>query len=87
MSVCVCVCVCVCGVCVYVHACTFSHVQLFVILWTIACWASLSVEFSRQEYWSGVTFPIPGDHLDPRIEPVSLASPALASRFFTLNHL
>ena len=48
-----CVCVCVC-----VHL-SFSHVQLFAIPWTIACQASLSMEFSRQEYWSGLPFPNP----------------------------
>ena len=42
----------------------------------------LSVEFSRQEYWSGLPFPSPGDLLNPRIEP---ASPALASRLFTIE--
>ena len=40
-----------------------------------------SIEFSRQEYWSGWPFPTPGDHPDPEIEPVSLASPAWAGRF------
>ena len=39
----------------------FSHVQLFVTLWTIACQAPLSMEFSRQEYWSGLPCPPPGD--------------------------
>ena len=38
----------------------------------------LSMEFSRQEYWSGLPFPTPGDPPDPGIEPMSLASPALA---------
>ena len=38
---------------------------------------------SRQEYWSGLPFPSPGDLLDPGIEPVSPASPALAGGFFT----
>ena len=42
----------------------------------------LSMEFSRQEYWSGL-FPPPGDLSDPGIEPRSLISPALAGRFFT----
>ena len=46
--------------------------------------APLSMEFSRQEYWSGLSFLIPGDLPDPGIEPTSLASPALAGRFFTL---
>ena len=40
-------------------------------------------ELSRQEYWSGVPFPTPGDLPNPRIEPGSIASPALTSRFFT----
>ena len=39
--------------------------------------------FSRQEYWSGLLFPHPGDLPDPAIEPASSASPALASGFFT----
>ena len=43
----------------------------------------LSMEFSRQEYWSRLPFPIPGDLPDPDIEPASLASPALAGGFFT----
>ena len=42
--------------------------------WTVACQAPLSMEFSRQEYWSGMPFPSPGDLLDPGIE---LGSPAL----------
>ena len=42
--------------------------------WTVACWAPLSMEFSRQEYWSGMPFPSPGDLLNPGIE---LGSPAL----------
>ena len=41
------------------------------------------MEFSTQEYWSGLPFPTPGDLPDPGIEPASLASPALADRFFT----
>ena len=41
------------------------------------------MEFSRQEYWSGLPFPTPGDLPYPGIEPVSLASPALAGMFFT----
>ena len=43
----------------------------------------LPMEFPRQEYWSGLPFPSPGDLAKPGIEPVSLASPALAGRFFT----
>ena len=48
--------------------------------WTTACQAPLSVGFSRQEYWSGLSFPSPGDLPDPGIKPTS---PALAGRFFT----
>ena len=44
--------------------------------------ASLSVGFSRQEYWTGLSFPPPGDLPDPEIEPTSLMSPALAAGFF-----
>ena len=43
-------------------------------LWTIALQAPLSLGFSRQEYWSGLSFPSPGDLLDPGIKPASLAS-------------
>ena len=49
---------------------------------TIAHQASLSRGFSRQEYWSGLPFPSPGDLPDPGIEPTSLASPTLAGGFF-----
>ena len=48
--------------------------------WTVAHQASLSMGFSRQEYWSCLPFPSPGDLLDSGIKP---ASPALAGRFFT----
>ena len=54
-----------------------------MIPWTIAHQAPLSLEFSRQEYWSGLPFPAPGALPDQGIEPVSPASPTLASRFFT----
>ena len=43
----------------------------FVTPWTVACQAPLSLEFSRQEYWSRLPFPFPGDLPDPGIEPVS----------------
>ena len=56
-----------------------SHVQLFAIPWTVIHQAPLSIEFSRQEYWSGLTVPSPGNLPAPRIEPVS---PALAEGFF-----
>ena len=45
-----------------------SRVQLFATPWTVACQASLSMEFSRQECWSGLPFPSPGDLPDPGIE-------------------
>ena len=45
----------------------FSRVQFFVILWTMACQAPLSVGFPRQEYWSGLPCPLPGDLPDPGI--------------------
>ena len=49
----------------------------------IACQAALSVEFSSEEYWSELTLSTPGDLHDSGIKPSSLASPALAGRFFT----
>ena len=61
------------------HACMLSHfscAQLFVILWTVACQALLSMGFSRQEYWSGLPCCPPGDLPDPGIKPVPPASPA-----------
>ena len=61
-----------------------SHVQLFVSPWIVANQAPQTMEFSRQEYWSCVPFPAPGDLPDPGTEPASLASPALAGGFFTI---
>ena len=64
------------------HAClisSLSHVQLFAALWTVARQAPLSMEFSRQEYWSGLPHPPPGDLLDPEIRLISFMSPELAS--------
>ena len=63
----------------------FNHVQLFVIQWTIAHQAPLSMGFPRQEYWSGLPGPPPGDLPHPRIEPKTPMSPSLAGRFFTTN--
>ena len=48
-----------------------SHVQYFATPWTVTCQAPLSVEFSRQEYWSRLPFSSPGDIPDPGIEPGS----------------
>ena len=50
---------------------SLSRVQLFAIPWTVAHQAPLSMEFSRQEYWSGLPSPSPGDLLDPGNEPRS----------------
>ena len=50
---------------------------------TAACQSLLSMGFSRQEYWSGLSFPPPGDLPDPGIEPQTPATPALAGGFFT----
>ena len=53
-----------------------SHVQLFATPWIAAHRASLSLEFSWQEYWSELAFPPPGELRDPGIEPACPASPA-----------
>ena len=50
------------------HAQSLSCVRHFATLWTVACQASLSMGFSRQEYWSGFSRPPPGDLSDPGIE-------------------
>ena len=55
----------------------------FVTPWIVAHQAALSMGFSRQEYWSGLPFPSPGDLPDPGIEFKSLTSPALTGGFFT----
>ena len=65
-----------------VPACSITSVMsgLFGALWTVACQAPLSMGFSRQEYWSELPFPPPGDFPDSGIKPVSTA---LAGEFFT----
>ena len=70
-------------VCACVLSC-FSRIRFCATLWTIAHQAPLSMGFSRPEYWSGLPCPPPGDLPDPRAEPVSLMSPALASMFSPL---
>ena len=60
----------------------YSHVWLFETLWTLGHQAPLAMGFSRQEYQSGLPCPPPGDLPDPRIEPGTLTSPALAGEFF-----
>ena len=59
---------------------SFSHAQFFVTQKTVAHQAPLSIEFSRQDYCSGLPFPFPGDLPYPGIEPVS---PAVAGEFST----
>ena len=78
---CVCVSVSV-HVCMSMHSCGQSRLSLCN---PVDCspLGSLSTEFPRQEYWSGLPFPTPGDLLNTGIEPVSPGSPALAGRFFT----
>ena len=67
MSVCLCV--------------SQSAMSDFVTPWTVACQFPLSIELSRQEYWSGLPFPFPGNLPDPGVEP---RSPVLEGRFFTI---
>ena len=62
-----------------------SLVQLNTILWTAAHQAPLSMRFSRQEYWSGLPCPPPGDLPYPGIQPMSLMSPALARGFIATS--
>ena len=70
-------------VCVHAHVRALSRVLFFATPWTAAGQVSLSMGFSRQEYWSGLPFPTPRDLPNPGIQPMSLAPPALAGRFFT----
>ena len=62
----------------------FSHVLLFVTLWTVARQTPLSMGFPKQ-CWSRLQCPPPGDLPDPGIEPTAFMSPALAGRFFTTS--
>ena len=64
-----------------------SLVQLLETPWMIACQAPLSMEFSRQEYWSGLPFPPPEDLPYPGIKLMSPASPTLAVDSLPLSHL
>ena len=66
---------------------SLSRVRLFVTPWTVAHQASLSMEFSRHEYWSGVPLPSPGDLTDSGIEPRSpaLQADALSSKPLSLD--
>ena len=71
---------------IYVCVQLFSGVQLFSTLLTVAHQAPLSMGLSRQEYWSGLPFPPPGDLPDPGIKPVSPASPALQMNSLALSY-
>ena len=63
----------------------FSRVWLCVTLWTLVCQAPFFMKFSRQEYWSGLPCPPPGDLPDPWMKTVSPGSPALAGGYFTTS--
>ena len=76
VRVCVCACVCVC-------VCVLSHVRLCASPWTVARRAPLSVGFPRQEHWSGLPFPSPGESSRPGTELESPVPPALAGGLFT----
>ena len=79
------VCVCMCA-CVRVCAELFSHVRLSATPWSITLQAPLSVEFSKQEYWSGLPFPMSGDFPDPGIERLLLHLLNLQEDCLLLNH-
>ena len=72
---------------IYVYVLShFSSIWLLVIPWTVACQAPLSLGFCRQEYWSGLPCPPPGDLPDPGMEPASSAAPALQADSLLLSH-
>ena len=68
----------------FLHACVTSHVQLFTTPQTVAHQAPLSMGFIRQEYWSRLPFPSPGDLPDPEVKP---GSSALQADSLPLSHL
>ena len=73
---------------VYLYICLLSHfscVWCFVTLWTMAHQTPLFMGFSRQEYWSRLPCPPPGELPNPGIEPTSLIFPSLTGRFFTTS--
>ena len=67
-------------------ACLLSHVRLFATPRTVAHQAPLPMGFCRQEYWSGLPFPSPGDLPEPGTEPVFPVSPALQAILYHLSH-
>ena len=64
----------------------FGYVRMFATLWTVALQAPLSMELSRQEYWSRLPYLPPGDLPDPGIKPTSPVSPALQAESLPLSH-
>ena len=74
-----------CSFLVWLCAAVLSLVWLSMIPWTVACQAPLSMEFSRQEYWSGSPFPSPGDLPEARIKPMSPTSPAFQVNSLSLS--
>ena len=64
----------------------FICAQLFGTLWTVVHQAALSMGFSRQEYWSGLLFPLPWDLPNPGIEPVSPGAPTFQEDSLLLSH-
>ena len=66
---------------------SLSHIRLFATLWTVARQAPLSMGFSRQEFWTGLPCPPPGDLPNPGIEPASLMFPALVGGFFKTSEV
>ena len=64
-----------------------SHIRLFATAWTVTRQAPLSMGFSRQEYWSSLPFPAPGDLPNPGIQPLSPVAPALQVDSLLLSHL
>ena len=64
---------------------SLSLVQFSATPWIVARQTPLSMGFSRQEYWSGLLFPLPGDLPNPGTEPAFLVSPALAGGYFTTS--
>ena len=68
-------------------SCMHTWLCLTLTPWIVARQAPLSMEFSRQEYWSRLPFPTPGSLPDPGVKSTFLASPALAGHSFPLHHL
>ena len=66
----------------HAHVCVLSCVQVSATPWTVTHQALLSMGFSRQEYWSGLSFPSP-DFSHPGIKPMAPVASALAGSFFT----